>query len=105
MSGPGHLRHEAGEQAHALVLRVGHEEMRLRRHYETLSILNDIASALMFVVGSVLFFSETTTYVGTWLFLIGSVLLVFRPGIRLARRFHLGRLKGGSGSHESSMDF
>jgi hypothetical protein len=45
----------------------------------------DFSAAALFVVGSILFFSEDTTYLGTWLFLIGSVLFGLRPTIKLAR--------------------
>ena len=45
----------------------------------------DFSAAVLFVVGSVLFFSESTTYVGTWLFLVGSILFGLRPTIKLAR--------------------
>ena len=36
-------------------------------------------------IGSILFFNEATTYLGTWLFLIGSVLFGMRPTIKLIR--------------------
>ncbi len=45
----------------------------------------DFSAAALFVVGSILFFSEATTYVGTWLFLVGSVLFGLRPTIKLCR--------------------
>ncbi|TDC55372.1 hypothetical protein E1281_12770 [Actinomadura sp. KC345] len=88
-------------------LRIGRDELVIRRRYETLSIVNDFGAAMLFLVGSVLFFSESTMYAGTWLFVIGSVLFCLRPTIRLTRRFHLQkRYRGGmAGSHESSMDF
>ncbi|XRQ10074.1 YrhK family protein [Actinomadura welshii] len=88
-------------------LRIGPDELVVRRRYETLSIVNDFAAAVLFLVGSVLFFSESTMYSGTWLFVIGSVLFCLRPTIRLSRRIHLQRRHGdgGAGSHESSMDF
>ena len=44
----------------------------IRRRYEALSIANDILVALWFLVGSFLFFSDATTYAGTWLFVVGS---------------------------------
>ena len=47
----------------------------------------DFSAAALFVVGSILFFSASTTYFGTWLFLIGSVLFGLRPTIKLAREF------------------
>ena len=45
------------------------------------------SAAVLFVVGSVLFFQEATTYVGTWLFLIGSILFGLRPTIKLYREY------------------
>ncbi len=35
----------------------------------------DFAAAILFIVGSVLFFFESLVTVGTWLFLIGSICL------------------------------
>ncbi|MBE1514005.1 YrhK family protein [Nesterenkonia halotolerans] len=86
-----------------LVLQLGHEELVIRSRYETLSIANDFLIAVAFAVGSVMFFYESTMHAGTWLFVIGSVLLMVRPTIRLVRRFHLVKV-GGQGS-ESARDF
>lgn len=79
-----------------LHLRLGSEELVLRQRYEVISIGNDILIALWFVVGSILFFWESTTTIGTWFFLAGSVELMIRPAIRLTRKVHLDR-HGGSG--------
>ena len=49
--------------------------------------LVDVSAAALFVIGSILFFSETTTYIGTWFFLVGSVLFGLRPTIKLYREF------------------
>lgn len=88
-------------------LYIGREELTIRRRYETLAIANDFLAGVTFVLGSVLFFSEATTYAATWMFLVGSVLFLLRPAIRLSRRIHLTRRHGGDpdGAHESSMDF
>ncbi|ASJ73336.1 YrhK family protein [Granulosicoccus antarcticus] len=45
----------------------------------------DFVAALLFLVGSILFFSSDTTYAGTWLFVVGSVLFGMRPTIKLVR--------------------
>lgn len=45
----------------------------------------DMLAALMFIVGSVLFFWSSTTTAGTWLFLAGSVFFALRPTVRLVR--------------------
>ena len=87
-----------------LTLTIGDEELILRGRYEVLSIVNDIMVAVWFIVGSVLFFSEQTTTIGTWLFLVGSVQLLIRPVIRLSRHVHLRRLNA-RGPKESSDDF
>lgn len=92
-----------GEQRD-LTLRIGPDELRIRGLYETISIVNDVMVALWFIVGSILFFSESTTVVGTWLFLAGSVQLLIRPVIRLGRRVHLGRIAPGAPA-SSARDF
>ncbi|MEK6462706.1 YrhK family protein [Pseudonocardia tropica] len=76
-----------------LTLDVGRDELVIRRRYETLGIVNDILIGIWFLVGSILFFSDSTTYTGTWLFVIGSVELLIRPIIRLARHVHLRRIR------------
>ncbi len=89
-----------------LIIHIGHDELVIRQRYETLSIANDVLTALMFVAGSIMFFKESTTYAATWLFTIGSVLFLIRPLIRLTRRVHLRRMHTDpSGSTETSMDF
>ncbi len=89
---------------HDLTLRLGSDELRVRGLYETISIVNDVMVALWFVIGSLLFFSESTTTVGTWFFLFGSVQLLIRPVIRLSRRVHLGRIAPDA-SASSARDF
>lgn len=79
----------------SVTLSFGREELTLRDRYESASIVNDIVIALWFIVGSVLFFSESTSTLGTWFFLLGSIQMAIRPGIRLARRVHLRRLSPG----------
>ena len=85
-------------------LTIGREELRIRGIYETLSITNDFLAGLLFLVGSVLFFWESTMVIATWLFVLGSVLFVGRPTIRLARRIHLGRVAPGPQA-ETARDF
>ncbi|MFY0615252.1 MAG: YrhK family protein [Hyphomicrobiaceae bacterium] len=57
--------------------------------YELAFTIVDVAAALLFVIGSILFFRESTTYVGTWLFLVGSIFFGLKPTIRLLREWHL----------------
>lgn len=84
-------------------IRIGHEEIVLRRRYEVLSIVNDILVAIWFIIGSILFFSPETASAGTWLFLIGSVQLLCRPVIRFVRHVHVRKI--GSAPAESGYDF
>ena len=75
--------------------RIGHDEVVLRQRYEVASIVNDLLVAVWFVIGSVLFFSDSTATAGTWLFLLGSIQLMVRPMIRLARKVHIQRMNQG----------
>lgn len=95
----------SGDSPRTLTLHLGHEELVIRQRYETLSILNDVLIGMWFLVGSFLFFGASTTYAGTWLFVVGSVEMLIRPLIRLARRVHLRRIHPdlpgvGDGGHD-----
>lgn len=85
-------------------LHIGREELVIRQRYEVLSITNDIILGLLFLVGSFLFLNESTTIDGTWLFVVGSFMMLIRPVIRLTRRVHLQR-RSSAGPHETVTDF
>ncbi|WP_132432250.1 YrhK family protein [Pseudonocardia endophytica] len=91
------MSEQAPATPHPITIRIGHDELVIRKRYEVLSIVNDVLVAAWFLIGSILFFSEATTYAGTWLFVIGSVELLIRPVIRLSRLVHLRRLPNRSG--------
>src|SRR5699024_12380589 len=76
-------------EKHPLVLRIGHDELVIRKRYEVASILNDLMIAIWVIVGSFLFFSEAATYSGAWLCVVGSGQLAIRPLSRCRR--HLTR--------------
>ncbi|MEM6939125.1 MAG: YrhK family protein [Pseudomonadota bacterium] len=59
--------------------------------FEIAYTLADFLAALLFILGSIMFFSEAWTYLGTWLFLIGSVLFATKPTLRLLREVYLYR--------------
>lgn len=65
---------------------LGGRELVVHNRYEVLSIVNDILVALWFIIGSILFFQESTTTAGTWLFLIGSIELLVRRDPPLQER-------------------
>ena len=75
-----------------LTLKIGHEQLTIRRRYETLSILNDFLIGIWFLIGSFFFLNESLVTDGTWLFIIGSAQLLIRPGIRLAAHIHLKKI-------------
>jgi len=88
------------DQSSDLIFIFGHDELIIHRRYEVLSIVNDLMLAMWFAIGSVCFFytGEVLT-IGVWLFLIGSIQLMIRPIIRLARSIHLKRLPDSSDSY------
>lgn len=90
-------------EPHPARIPLGPEVLVIQDRYEALSIANDILIGLWFVVGSVLFFSETTTTIATALFVVGSVQMLIRPAIRLTRRLHLHRR--GYSESGSDQDF
>lgn len=94
----------SGERPGTVHVHIGSEELVIRQRYEVLSIVNDLLIALWFVVGSVLFFWDSTVGAGTWLFLLGSIQLMIRPIIRLHRRVKLRRITEGTPA-ETARDF
>ena len=68
------------------------QHMRLYALCEIAYTIVDFGAAVLFVIGSVLFFSEATTYVATWLFVVGSLLFGLRPTIKLYREIAYLRL-------------
>ena len=64
---------------------------RIYALYEIGFTLVDVAAALSFLVGSVLFFWTETETLAIWLFVIGSLCFTAKPVIRLAREIHLYR--------------
>lgn len=68
------------------------EHKRIYALYELAYTINDLGAAVLFIIGSVMFFSEKWTYFGTWLFLIGSVMFGLRPTIKLTRELKYLRM-------------
>lgn len=101
----GGVGRAGNDQKHPLLLAISPRERTIRERYELVSIVNDILIAVWFLIGSVLFFSPETTFAGTWLFVLGSVELLVRPIIRLARWLHLQRLFDASATPADEPDF
>jgi YrhK-like protein len=95
---------DAGHEGKSIALTLGNQELVLRRRYELLSVINDIGIFLAFTIGSVAFYFEELFNVGVTLFVIGSVMLGFRPTSRLFRRIQLRGLTQGTPT-EVARDF
>lgn len=57
--------------------------------FEIVYTLVDFSAAGLFIVGSVLFLSPSTTTAATWMFIVGSVFFGLKPTIRLLREVRL----------------
>ncbi len=68
------------------------EQRRLYALFEIVYTIIDFSAAALFVVGSIFFFSESLTYAGTWLFLIGSLMFAAKPTLRLIRELKLAKM-------------
>ncbi|MCF8026364.1 MAG: YrhK family protein [Desulfobacteraceae bacterium] len=75
-----------------LTIKIGKEELVIRRRYEVLSIANDFLIAVWFLAGSILFLFPSVEKTGVWLFIIASFQFLLRPSIRLAGNLHLKRI-------------
>lgn len=75
-----------------LTLKVGHEELIIRRRYEVLSIINDFIVAILFLVGSILFLFPEYEKAAIWLFIVASFQFLLRPAIRLSSHIHIKRI-------------
>lgn len=65
---------------------------RLYARFELAYTLADLAAAALFIIGSIMFFSEAWTTFGTWLFLTGSLLFGLKPTLRLVKEIKLYRM-------------
>ena len=75
-----------------LTLKLGREELIIRRRYEVLSIINDFFIAIWFLIGSILFLFPEYETAAIWLFIIGSFQFLIRPTIRLISHIHIKRI-------------
>lgn len=68
------------------------EHSKLYAGFEIAYTVVDFLAAVLFIVGSIFFFRESTTILATWLFLMGSVCFALKPTLRLIREVKLLRL-------------
>lgn len=71
---------------------LGPRHLEIFWRYQVVRTGVDFGAAVCFVVGSIFFFSESTTLAADWLFLVGSILFAVKPTIDLVRSVHLRRL-------------
>ncbi len=57
--------------------------------YKALYQLNDVVLGVIFLIGSFLFFSDSTVFDGTVLFVIGSIQMIIRPLIAMVHDLHM----------------
>ncbi|WP_017974801.1 YrhK family protein [Actinopolyspora halophila] len=96
----------AGDNTGTTVVHIGHDELVIRQRYEVVSIINDLLIGLWFVLGSAFLLDDALDTASTWLFVVGSVELLIRPTIRLARRVHLARFRSNTpGTADAAHDF
>lgn len=60
--------------------------------YELAHTIIDLSAALLFLVGSVLFFYAALQDAGTWCFVVGSLFFAMKPTLRFIREIHLLRI-------------
>jgi len=61
---------------------------RLHDLYAFCHLVVDFLAGLTFLIGSVLFFWPETETPGVWLFVVGSILFMVKPSLRLAHMLH-----------------
>lgn len=64
------------------------EHREVYRGYEIMHTLVDFTAALLFLVGSVMFFYPSLKDLAIWAFILGSVFFALKPTVKLAREFH-----------------
>lgn len=67
--------------------------------YKALYQLNDVVLGLIFLIGSFLFFSDSTVFQGTVLFVIGSIQMIIRPLIAMIHDLHMAIIDRNEQQH------
>jgi len=64
----------------------------VRTLYFRLHLVADFLAGLLFLVGSVFFLYDSLIRAGTWMFIVGSLLFVAKPSLRLAHEIARSRI-------------
>ena len=70
----------------------GPEAERIAARFEIAHTVVDFAAAVMFLIGSILFFFPSEMVPATWLFTLGSVCFAMKPTLKLWREIRLYRM-------------
>lgn len=76
-----------------LDLQLERVELKVTSIYKLLYQINDVVLGLLFLIGSFMFFKDSTMFTGTVLFVIGSVQMLIRPVISIIHDFHLSKVR------------
>ncbi|MBX2805992.1 MAG: YrhK family protein [Hyphomicrobiales bacterium] len=68
------------------------QHTRIYGFLERVYTVVDLMAAMFFLIGSISYFYPDLVYVGTWMFVIGSLLFALRPAVRFLREYHLASL-------------
>lgn len=66
------------------------------KNYRIISLANEILIGLLFIIGSICFFFKSAMDAGTVLFLIGSVLLLIKPVLKMLHAVSIGKQTSSS---------
>jgi uncharacterized membrane protein len=66
-------------------------KMLIRNRYQIIGYLNDILLGILYMIGSILFVTDTDRILAVSFFLAGSFLMIFRGIINILRDIHLKR--------------
>ncbi|WP_417506740.1 YrhK family protein [Marinomonas gallaica] len=80
------------QQENSLEVEIGSDHIVVQRRYDVAGAINDLLIAIWFLIGSFFFLSESLTYSGTWLFIVGSAQLMVKPVIKLVGFVHVGQI-------------
>lgn len=94
----GNRKHRSGRSLGSRMLRGINRNARRKRRltvtnrYETGMILSEIVTGLLFISGSILMFYPNMRSIPTVLYLIGSIMMLLRSGLRASYWFRLKSL-------------
>lgn len=78
-------------ESERILVDIDYEKRRtiVRQRYEWVQIINDLLIGVWFASGSIFFFSESWTILGTWCFALGSMQMLIGPIIRIFQKLRV----------------